>query len=265
MLNWKHAACCAAIFLAALSMYVYMPVAASTNPPMNWGYASTKQGFLHAITRGQYEQLRLSLPWTGKFWIQIQLFLHELLKQYNVASVFALVPFVALFANWRQLNPRGKQWLIFSLTAFLIIWIGLIIIINPDIDKTQQEINLKFFAGAHCFFAILIGYGLALSIAWATTRWPELPKSSICAGSCALVALAIIPFRANWATCEQRGHDFGYQFGYRMFVPGGNYPPMDKDAFLFGGTDPGRFVPTYMIFSESQVSPRNRFRDPNFD
>ena len=29
-----------------------------------------------------------------------------------------------------------------------------------------------------------------------------------------------------------------------------NYPPaMDKNAIFFGGTDPGRFVPTYMIYS----------------
>src|ERR1700745_384831 len=29
------------------------------------------------------------------------------------------------------------------------------------------------------------------------------------------------------------------------------YPEMTKDAILFGGTDPGRFCPTYMIFCES--------------
>src|SRR5881296_153925 len=50
-----------------------------------------------------------------------------------------------------------------------------------------------------------------------------------------------------------------------MFNPGGDYQPMDKDAFLFGGTDPGRFVPTYMIFCESRAANRDKFRDPNFD
>ena len=86
MLNWKSAVFSAVIFLAALSMYVYMPVASSTNPPMNWGYAYTKQGFLHAITRGQYEQLRLSWPWTEKFWIQMGLFVQQLLKQYQTSA-----------------------------------------------------------------------------------------------------------------------------------------------------------------------------------
>jgi Tfp pilus assembly protein PilF len=39
---------------------------------------------------------------------------------------------------------------------------------------------------------------------------------------------------------------------------------LPKDAFVFGGTDPGRFVPTYMILSESFEKPKHK-RDPNFD
>ena len=50
-----------------------------------------------------------------------------------------------------------------------------------------------------------------------------------------------------------------------MFTPPFDiYPPMARDAILFGGTDPGRFAPTYMIFSESFVPPRCK-RDPEFD
>jgi tetratricopeptide (TPR) repeat protein len=39
---------------------------------------------------------------------------------------------------------------------------------------------------------------------------------------------------------------------------------LPKDAFVFGGTDPGRFVPTYMILSESFEKPKYK-RDPSFD
>jgi tetratricopeptide (TPR) repeat protein len=267
-MSGKRAAWCAGLFIVALSMYAYMPIAASTNPPMNWGYCYTKQGFLHAITRGQYEQIRLSLPWgeNTKFWIQMGLFVRGLLTQYGwPVGLFALAPFAALFAGWQQLKPRARQWLIYALSTFLISWIGLIIIINPDIDKQNQEINLKFFAPAHGFFAMLIGYGLALSIAFILSRAKNLRRTPVCLGSWLLVLLAIIPLKTNWKSCDQRGHDFGYQFGYRMFYPGGEYPPMERDAVLYGGTDPGRFVPTYMIFCESRVAPRDRFRDPNFD
>jgi tetratricopeptide (TPR) repeat protein len=44
------------------------------------------------------------------------------------------------------------------------------------------------------------------------------------------------------------------------------YPEMARDAVLFGGTDPGRFCPTYMIFSESFIPHRCQpAQDQNFD
>ena len=83
-----------------------------------------------------------------------------------------------------------------------------------------------------------------------------------------LIIFFILPGKSilsHWSDNEQRGHLFGYWFGHDMFSPPfGIYPPMARDAILFGGTDPGRFAPTYMIFSESFVPPRCK-RDPEFD
>lgn len=265
-LSYRRAAWCAALFLVGCSMYLYLPLASSTNPPMNWGYAATKQGFLHAVTRGQYEQLSMSSVFSTKFMLQVKLLAETMINQYSLpVAVFALVPIYVLFGQWNQTRMRARQWLIYTLVTFATTSIGLLVIINPGLDKTQQEINLKFFAPAHGFFAMLIGYGIAYVITWALARWTEVPRSAIRQASVGLVLLAIVPFRVNWATCEQRGHDFGYQFGYRMFYPGGDYPPMEKGAFLFGGTDPGRFVPTYMIFSESAVPARDKYRNPHID
>ncbi|MEW6161554.1 MAG: hypothetical protein AB1813_29335, partial [Verrucomicrobiota bacterium] len=43
------------------------------------------------------------------------------------------------------------------------------------------------------------------------------------------------------------------------------YPEMARNAILFGGTDPGRFNPTYMIFCESFIPPECKPLDPKFD
>ena len=41
---------------------------------------------------------------------------------------------------------------------------------------------------------------------------------------------------------------------------------MSKDAILFGGTDPGRFCPTYMIFCESFIPHKDQpLEDQKFD
>ncbi len=277
-LSWRRAAICTMMFLIGVGFYAYMPVAAATNPPMNWGFTNTKEGFLHHITRGQYERLHLASPFSHDFYIQIQLFAKALLQQFSprlglehdylLGLPFALLgvgTIAFLVFSWRSMRVRGRSWLIFVWMAFFTTSVGLLTIINPGVDKQQQEINIKFFAPAHGFFAMLIGYGLALAIAWVAARWKKLSVSAVRVTCAALLVLPLIPFQRNWPICEQHGHDFGYQFGYRMFYPGGGYPPMERDAVLFGGTDPGRFVPTYMIFCESAVPSSQRFRDPHFD
>ncbi len=108
-------------------------------------------------------------------------------------------------------------------------------------------------------------------------------------GLCAL--MPIYSISGHWWENEQRGHLFGYWFGHDMFTPpfkgpdgklsydktlreellkGTNaamiYPEMDRNTVLFGGTDPGRFCPTYMIYCESFIPPSARqSEDPAFD
>jgi thioredoxin-like negative regulator of GroEL len=91
-----------------------------------------------------------------------------------------------------------------------------------------------------------------------------------------LALFAILPFRSmvsHWEENEQRGHLYGYWFGHDMFTPPFKdpktgkplYPEMERDTVLYGGTDPGRFNPTYMIFCESFIPPEKKPHDPNFD
>jgi tetratricopeptide (TPR) repeat protein len=277
-LSRKNALICAAAFLIGCSFYFYMSVSSSTNPPMNWGYAYTKQGFLHTFTRGQYEKLNLSPPWRKGFWVQAWLFARALLQQFSLPLgfdkdfllglpivAFAFATLAILIGKWKDLHGRARAWLIFVWLSFLTTGFGLLTIINPGVDKQNQEINIKFFAPAHGFFAMMIGYGLALAAAWVLFRWRQFPRGVMRALCVASLALPLISFARNLRSCDQRDHDFGYQFGYRMFRPLGGYPDMDRDAVLYGGTDPGRFVPTYMIFCESRVPPKDRYRDPHFD
>src|SRR5581483_836447 len=96
---------------------------------------------------------------------------------------------------------------------------------------------------------------------------------------------------SHWAKGEERNHWFGFWFGHDMFTPPFEgpdgkfsydpklreqmlkdpvkgkltYPEMDRNTILFGGTDPGRFNPTYMIFCESFVPASCKPMDPNFD
>src|SRR5262249_46862828 len=44
------------LWLGGASFYFYEAIAGMTNPPMQWGYPRTVDGFFHALSRGQYEK-----------------------------------------------------------------------------------------------------------------------------------------------------------------------------------------------------------------
>jgi tetratricopeptide (TPR) repeat protein len=71
-------------------------------------------------------------------------------------------------------------------------------------------------------------------------------------------AFPLIPLAMNWKDSEMRGHDFGWRYGHDMLKD------LDKNAVVYGGTDPGRFVPTYMILVEGSQPKKWRW-DQDFD
>ena len=111
-----------------------------------------------------------------------------------------------------------------------------------------------------------------------------------------LALFAVTPICSSlthWYKCEQRDHWFGYWFGHDMFTPPFKdpqtgqlsydnvrraellkkkenakqiYPEMARHSVVFGGTDPGRFCPTYIIFCESFIPHRCQpVQDQKFD
>ncbi|MCL1910360.1 MAG: hypothetical protein FWG05_05435, partial [Kiritimatiellaeota bacterium] len=169
---------------------------------------------------------------------------------------------------WMRLRRPGRSAMIFIWAAFIACSLGLIMIINPSPTRQEQEITLKFFAPSHGFFAMLIGYGIVITAA-ALGKLAQKSRDSgdivriLAVALCALcLAMPFVTYSRNRDLCSVSKFDFGYQFGYRMFNPGGGYPDMPENAVLYGGTDPGRFVPTYMIFCESFVKPEDRYVSP---
>ena len=328
MRHWWPLVACGLCFAAGAAFYFYMPLASMTNPPMNWGYPRTAEGFVHAFTRGQYEKTNPSL----NLWMlfsQIQVYAQGAKEEFNWANLLiGLVPFAFL----NRMQRRERAW-IFGLTAiYLCLAFVLLILLNPGVDRQSRGMVKVFFTSSHVIIALAVGYGIALIGALLLTRFNEVRLPLFVGGfvvfafnlyefalvyldtefttlrfgaglsvaiSVAFIALLFVrqhrliftPFLAlfllipgdsilsHWAENEQRGHYFGFWFGHDMFEPGMDtsaapapkdrdgkplYASMAKDAVLYGGTDPGRFCPTYMIFCESFIPPAKR-RNPNFD
>lgn len=324
-------------WLAGAAFYFYMPLAGMTNPPMEWGYPRTVEGFIHAFTRGQYEKANPSdvIHHPGIFATQLMMLGTGIIEEFNwVYAFLALVPFAFFF----KLHKRERAWLAGIAAIYLCLGVLLLILLNPPPDRAAQSLVRVFFTASHTQIALLIGYGLTVIAAYMTIHYEEYRTWWIFGGVIAvalaiysltqsieetyfgqaakvdlatlfsfigqvftnkdqyglpvyaglllvamsvayvaalmlsqrrppltivLVIFALMPIHSiltHWSDNEQRNHWFGYWFGHDMFAPpyeGSDgkpiYPRMTKDAVLFGGTDPGRFCPTYMIFCDSFI------------
>jgi hypothetical protein len=238
-----------------LAFYLYLPVASATNPPMNWGYTRTWDGFIQHLTRGQDESLQVGRG-PLQFWVQLNMFLGDLTVEFGVVSAL-LGLLVWLFV--REMRPQSWDWLRFLLIGFLSLGLGLLFFYNPTLERPGLFAERVHLLPGHCIFALWVGYGLVLGSAYACGRWKWLRGATLPV-AVLVAALPVVSLVRHWRECSQRGHDFGTELGYRMFRPGGDYGDMERGSVLFAGTDPGRFIATYMIFVDSQVAPAHRLR-----
>ena len=287
--------CVALTALAAeigVSVYAYMPIASEGNPAMNWGYARTWEGFKHALSRGQYEAIAPSSFLSATYLKQLADYWRDLRLQFSLPVVALAMGGTAALA-WRLARRRMGQalaWLGCTAGFFLVMSALLVALANPTGDIQDGFIQKVKFISSHGVFALWIGYGLAMALA-AARRWRWVWR----VGLAVAVAVPAIPLCENFLSArlvrtmgasEQTGHDFGWQFGAYMLggaptiraelaadeepLPDPFWPPpMAQDAVFFGGTDPGRFVPTYMVYAvgfrpDIHVLTQNALADPTY-
>ena len=264
-----------------VSFYVYMPIVSDLrNPPMNWGFPRTWEGFKHAIQRGQYEAI--GVPDFGGvqeffsfFGKQMKHYFSDVMLQFTDLLVpFALLPFAA--GHWVVNKTHRKtfwQWMGAAAVCFLMMSFLLILLANVKGDVQDGFIQKVKFISSHAMIALWIGYGLVFAGALLSRRFK--PVAVLVFSAVALVVAFVAPIVQNYTDermvfelggCEQNGHTFGWQFGaYQLDgakaikeqlvadeepLPDPDWPePMEPFSIFFGGTDPGRFVPTYMIYS----------------
>ena len=332
--EWLPVLILGGLWLLGVSFYFYMPVSGMTNPPMQWGYPRTIDGFWHALSRGQYEQPNPTNLVTepGRFVSQLGLLVSGVADEFTWVYMFlALIPFVF----YRKMQKRERAWIIGLSAMYFCLGVLLLILLNPTPDRATSDLVKVFFCNSHTIVAALIGYGLALTATFMATHYKSFRLWGLIGGGVAVVLgviclwtatgrlyfgpagtiglwelphyislafaqnrlglpvfgnliLVLVPLifvvslliyqergpvfvtlalfltmpfysgLAHYFGSNQHNHMFGYWFGHDMFTPPFKgqdgkpiYPEMTKDAVLYGGTDPGRFCPTYMIFCES--------------
>jgi tetratricopeptide (TPR) repeat protein len=167
-----------------------------------------------------------------------------------------------------------QKWVIVTILSFTCMGLVFIALANLKMDIQDTFIQRVKFISSHGLYSLWIGYGILLTLAFLDRVCRG--RRPVRAGMLGLVAaLPLIPLAQNatddellrvYGGSEMNRHDFGWQFGnYQLRgadaiseelspneepLPCPSFPPeMGPNAIFFGGTDPGRFVPTYMIYS----------------
>lgn len=273
-----------------LAFYLYMPIASSFGPAMDWGYTREWAGFSRAVMRGQYEALAPSDWLSVDYLRQLWRYLCDLCLQFSAPAVLlGVVGTAAIGWIWRQ-NRRGLLWLGCTVLLFLMMSALLVGLANPPGDLQDDFVQKVKFISSYGIFALWVGYGLAMVMVFLRC-WPWAWGGGVALACRAVAAPLIANFTDDdlvrrFGAAEQTGHDFGWQFGAYMLegapairaeladdeepLPDPFWPPpMEQGAILFGGTDPGRFVPTYMVHavgyrSDVRVLTQGALADPTY-
>ncbi|HEY5779474.1 MAG TPA: DUF2723 domain-containing protein [Terrimicrobiaceae bacterium] len=278
-LRWRLIAFLPIVVAAGLLPYAYMPLASSTNPPMNWGYARNMEGFFFSINRSQYpgslsvvtvkslgrlmgtsqlkadeqgpengapvrtNRLQSAQLWVGFFW-------QQLIKAF---SIVGLIGYFASFVFVFRLELPKRVWIYLLHIAFVLAAFLQPLTANSKIDNADWWTQMPYHTYTNLIFATLSGLGIGLLVL-------KLAKVRAYAFWLAplLLILPFLTFAKSEAVSGQRDRWFGWMYGHDMLK---DLPP---DSVVIGGTDPGRFVPTYMIFGES-LQPAGNKRDRSFD
>ena len=273
-----------------VGFYAYMPVVSDLrNPPMNWGYPRTWEGFKHAVQRGQYEAIGFpTFTSLGAFFSylgsQMLHYLQDVRVQFTaLMASFAALPFAL---GWFVASPQRRKifwkWMLAAASCFIMMSFLLILLAQVKGDVQDGFIQKVKFISSHAMIAMWIGYGLIVVAVLALRLFAPAHRfaAALALGALLVCGAVLPPVYLNYLQdhlspssvvfqlggAEQNGHTFGWQFGaYQLEgaaairdqlaadeepLPDPEYPPRMEDfAIFFGGTDPGRFVPTYMIYS----------------
>lgn len=170
-------------------------------------------------------------------------------------------------------DETSQKWMVATLIAFVTLSLGLVALANLKMDIQDTFIQRVKFISSHLLYAFWIGYGMIFLLASLDGYFRKRQLLNLLLF--VIFLMPIVPILTNayserlievYGGADQHNRDFGWQFGnYQLRgaeaileelepdeepLPNPTYPPsMGENAVFFGGTDPGRFVPTYMIYS----------------
>ncbi len=233
--EWKTVLIMGLMWVAGVLVYLYEPISCMTDPPMQWGYPRTVEGFFHALSRGQYGTSGGTNIFQNPalFLFQIFYLADGLSESFTWAFLFVgLIPFVFLM----KMHKRERNWILGLSAIYFCISVILVIMLDVHPDRSTAELNKVFFTASHAIFAMMIGYGVTILAAYVATHYEKLRNwCFIGAGVAVVLALYNLTnavgklyfgpagqLQVSWLPFKDWGG-----WGFLAFGPGGQFGIFD--------------------------------------
>jgi tetratricopeptide (TPR) repeat protein len=205
--EWFVVLVCGVVWLLGAAFYFYEPIACMTDPPMQWAYPRTVDGFWHALTRGQYEPIhptagsgttifQIAGSFFATYGMQLWRYLEGIAIQFNL---FFLLLALVVFLVYQKLKRRERVWIIGMTAIYICIGPFLVLLLNFAPDRQSIQISAPLFATGHVFISMFVAYGLTIIAAFMATQYEAMRKWFLVGGICAL-DFALFTVAANSQT-----------------------------------------------------------------
>jgi len=170
--GWLVIILCGLAWFLGVSFYIYEAISGMTDPPMQWGYPRTVEGFFHALGRGQYGGMSSSgfFESPGRMGFQLWYLVQGLSDSFSWVFMFVgLLPFLFL----HKMHRRERGWIIGLTAIYFCLGVVLVRLLDVTPDRSASDLNEVFFTASHALFALMIGYGLTLLAAYLATHYEK--------------------------------------------------------------------------------------------
>jgi hypothetical protein len=155
--EWKAMLCCSSLLFIGGCTCLLTPIFSMMDPPINWGYPRTVEGFFHVLSRGQYEAFHFNSGFPDLL-IQWKIYGRIAANDFGIIYLAAaLIPFALL----PRMPSTVRNWLV----GLLVVWFLVSELMLTGLQPTQErvfDLIAPFFAATHLLLAIMSGCGLML-------------------------------------------------------------------------------------------------------
>ena len=237
--DWKLIGLSLAAFVLGLMPYLYLPIRARANPPMNWGNPATASTFLEHVSRAQYGSTAPLRVREGRsvarFWRQSAYLTGVLARDLTLPIMLASLGGLLLLL-WRR-NPLG--WMVMLL--FLSCGILFLLVSNIDLDRTFRFAMKVFFIPLSLVLAMSLAFALDGLAARIERHVRGRTRAMI--GACVLL-VPLLPAISNYRHCDYSNYWYAADHAKNMLAS------MLPDAIIFPTGDHNTFPLMYLTMVE---------------